>query len=320
LAIGFPNRDGTSPFEKIVILAIILSLDHVCSGATMKRPFVYFILLVLLIGASCFGFSFLHFHRVQPKTEDKPIVEVHLVVLCYHHLTLNQKTPFTLRDTVFKKQLDVLAQNGFQFVSLQDVEAFYYRHKPLPAKSALITFDDGNLNTYTTAAPILRERKIPWVLFVYPTAIEAGHKRGFMNWQEVKALSNHGVTIGCHSYWHPFLTDYAKQKNPDQWLALQLKGSKDYIETQIGKPITAFALPFGLSDAKIDGALKAFGYQLVFNIENRHNDSRTNPLHLNRQLIVAGDTLASFEKRITLALPTGRTHLNEKTHFSRSNK
>jgi peptidoglycan/xylan/chitin deacetylase (PgdA/CDA1 family) len=232
------------------------------------------------------------------KPAEKALDNTHVVVLCYHHLDLKSKTPFNISSDNFKKQLDLLTKNGFSFISLKDVEAYYYNKKPIPARSVVITFDDGNLNTYTLAYPILKARKIPFVVFVYPTATYNGHKLGFMNWKEVKELADNGVEIGSHAYYHPYMTDYKKQKDPEAWLKLQLTGSKEYIEKQIGKPVNYFALPFGLTDAKVQESIKNAGYKLSFNVDNANSGPTSEPFYLNRWLVVKGDPLTAFESKL----------------------
>lgn len=220
-----------------------------------------------------------------------------LVVLCYHNLSSTPKA-YAVSAQLFTKHLDLLTNQGFKFVTLQQIDDFYYQNKPLPEKAVAITFDDGNQSVYAQAYPILKARNIPWALFIYPTAIEAGPKRGFMNWTQVKELANNEVSIGSHTYWHPYLTDYKKQKNPEAWLKTQLIESRKYIENKIGKPITTLALPFGLTDETLAKKFAPAGYRLVFNIRNVNNNKATNPLDLNRQIIGGGESVEYLKSRI----------------------
>jgi len=66
---------------------------------------------------------------------------------------------------VFERHLDVLGEMGC-FVSLDEVAANALDGMPLPPRPILLTFDDGDPSVLRTAAPRLRERGIPGVVFL----------------------------------------------------------------------------------------------------------------------------------------------------------
>lgn len=243
------------------------------------------VIALLLLGSQAFSDAI-----PRPQTQ--------LVILCYHHLNAKIKTPYNITDTLFKQELDTLSSQGFTFVSMQQIEDYYYANQPLPAKAAAITFDDGNLSVYQIAYPILTQRRIPWTLFVYPTAIRTGAPHIFMNWDQVKDLADHGVAIGSHAYWHPRLTDYAKEKDPEAWLTTQIVLSGKVIQQHTGKPVNTFAIPYGLWDRTVYTKLKNAGYRLVFNVNNSNNNRDNDPLNLNRQMISYGESNDYFTRRI----------------------
>jgi len=65
----------------------------------------------------------------------------------------------------FNRQMDYLVK-WFNVVSLQDVLAWLDGYKELPPYAALITFDDGYLDNYTSAYPILRKHNFPALIFL----------------------------------------------------------------------------------------------------------------------------------------------------------
>ena len=229
----------------------------------------------------------------------------HLAILCYHHLDLHTKipTPYTTTSEKFAQQLDLIAKSGYSFVSLQQIEDYYTLHKALPAKSVAITFDDGNHDTYTRALPILKKRAIPFALFIYTSSIAAGHKLGFCNWDDVKDLDKQGVTIGSHSFFHPIMTLPPKtittQAAYNAWLHSQIEGAKETIETHLGHPIRYFAVPFGAFDTYVYNKLKAGGFKLVLNVHGANNNSKSNPLDLNRVMVFSSDTAAQVLQKVS---------------------
>ncbi|MFQ5443972.1 MAG: hypothetical protein ACE5EK_05075, partial [Nitrospinales bacterium] len=60
-----------------------------------------------------------------------------------------------------EKQLRALKESGFTAVSLSDLWNFYYDKKPLPAKTLVLMFDHGFLETYLNVDPVLRKLKWP---------------------------------------------------------------------------------------------------------------------------------------------------------------
>src|ERR1051325_1884192 len=95
-----------------------------------------------------------------------------LTVVNYHRIDdLHRKDFDSFKPNVsatpedFNCQMDYLAK-WFHVVSVKDVVAWLDRKKDLPPYAALITFDDGYLDNYTSAYPILRKHSFPALIFL----------------------------------------------------------------------------------------------------------------------------------------------------------
>jgi peptidoglycan/xylan/chitin deacetylase (PgdA/CDA1 family) len=226
-----------------------------------------------------------------------------LTVLCYHNIDLltPKNSPYSVTSARFVDELNALKAAGYEFVSQEQVEAFYVSGKQLPSRSALVTFDDGHENIYERAFPILKRMGIPWILFIFPTAIGGGHEKGFMDWDEVRALLKDGVAIGSHAYDHPYLTRPGKEISTLEaygaWLDKELVHSKQLIEEKLGSAVTAFASPFGALNMVVQRHIKDAGYTLAFNIFGSNNDASNNRLELNRIIVLASDTSETVLKK-----------------------
>jgi peptidoglycan/xylan/chitin deacetylase (PgdA/CDA1 family) len=259
---------------------------------------------MLLLLLSLFGIPSL---QAAPPSGDTglPQPKTLLTVLCYHNIDLAkpENTPYSVTSERFVDGLNALKAAGFEFVSEEAVKAFYLTGKPLPPLSALVTFDDGHSNIYEKARPILKRMNIPWILFVFPTAIGGGHEKGFMDWNEVRTLRTEGVAIGSHAYDHPYLTRPGKEISTPEayevWLDKELVHSKRLIEEKLGVAIDSFAAPFGALNEVAQRHIQSAGYTLAFNIFGSNNDSQSGKLELNRIVVAASDTPETLIRKAT---------------------
>ena len=58
-------------------------------------------------------------------------------------------------------------------------------NKPKLKKKILLTIDDGFTSFYENAWPYLKEKKIPFILFI---STEAVGKYGYMDWDQIKEI------------------------------------------------------------------------------------------------------------------------------------
>jgi len=117
--------------------------------------------------------------------------EYPLSILYYHHVFAT-KTPYHLDDLdaqAFGQQIEFLSKH-FNILSLEQAIQLLIKKK-LPPKSLVITFDDGYLDNYTTAAPILEKHNCPATFFVATQGVEKGYL-----WNDVieQSIQNTKVT------------------------------------------------------------------------------------------------------------------------------
>ena len=230
-----------------------------------------------------------------------------VTVLCYHHMNCESAGDYSVTSEQLTAQIDALVGAGYSFVSSGQLDAFYSAGTPIPAKSALITFDDGNYDVYEYAWPLLKKRGIPFTFFVYPSIIRLGHARHCVNWDDVKAMAaDELVTIGSHTYDHPFLTkppaDVTDRAKYDKWLQHEIVDSKAVIESHIGKPVTELAVPFGAYDQYVRDKIRSAGYTLAFSVSGATSDIRADRWGVNR-IIVTGKMSIPYFLDLATALP-----------------
>lgn len=101
-----------------------------------------------------------------------------LTVLNYHRIDDLENNPDNFQPNIsatpaeFDRQMSYISR-WFNVVSLQDVTNWILKNKPLPRYAALITFDDGYLDNYTNAFPVLKKYNFPAVIYLTSGHIES---------------------------------------------------------------------------------------------------------------------------------------------------
>lgn len=113
-------------------------------------------------------------------------------ILIYHRVN-DENDPFfpAIPVSVFRKQMFYLSQN-YHVMSLEEI-LLTGTHTRLPKNTIAITFDDGYMDNYTYAFPILKEFKLPATIFLstgYIGVDEAiWHDRVFNAWRQTRVSS-----------------------------------------------------------------------------------------------------------------------------------
>ena len=95
-----------------------------------------------------------------------------LPILMYHNIS-NYQDKLSIPPALFEEHCRATADGGWHGVSLAEAEEFFLHGKPLPAKSFLITLDDGYLDNYVNAWPILAKYGHKGVIFPVADLITA---------------------------------------------------------------------------------------------------------------------------------------------------
>jgi peptidoglycan/xylan/chitin deacetylase (PgdA/CDA1 family) len=176
----------------------------------------------------------------------------------------SEEARYTVSVADFDQQMDYLEKNGYHVIPLAELVDYVVGRRPdLPAKSIVITVDDGYLDAYTEIFPELQHRHMPFTLFIYPQIV--GHGEEYVTWPQVLEMSRADVDIESHSFSHPFLTlRRNKSVTLDEYpkfLEHELLDSKNEIEKRIGKPVRFFAYPYSNVDEAVQQATKEYGYE-----------------------------------------------------------
>lgn len=180
-------------------------------------------------------------------------------ILTYHFIANNPNPKDRARDSLsvppdkFEAQMDYLSQNGYTPITLDTLYGIYNGLAGAPAKPVILTFDDGYIDFYTNAFPILRRFNFHAVSFI-PTGLIGGSY--YMNWDQIKEIQASGlVNFESHSVTHANLVSLKYDA-----LLKQLADSKNILSSQTGYPVNFVAYPYGASNALVQSAVRKAGY------------------------------------------------------------
>lgn len=248
-------------------------------------------------------FTTLVFHEIRPQEELALGMRPIQVADGYQ-----DQLPLPLYNDLadFTQQLHYLKDEGYHFLTLAAVKAFYRGEKTLPKKAVLLTFDDCYQSQLKYAYPLLKELDIPAVMFV-PTGWVFTEKVSYqenysrvVSFAELKEMSDVFTYANHTDHFHQ---RQGREKSRLMWentpdVTADLKACNHY-ELITAKDV--FAYPFGLYDESNVQLLKSLGFQLAFTTLTGMNTATTNPLELKRNVVPAGLTLAQFKKILGVA-------------------
>lgn len=231
---------------------------------------------------------------IEQKPTPRPIDQsAQVVVIGYHRLVDKVRYPDTeITPQDFEAQMQQLKNAGISVISMGDFLAWRRGEKNIPARSAIITLDDGWNSTYDVAWPILKKFGYPFTLFVYTDYVKGGPKSGggSLTWGQLGELRDAGADIESHTVSHRDLRGQKKQQGTaeyEQWLWKELASSKQQLEDQLGISVKALALPYGYHNEHVRQTASKAGYEAVFTVEGK-TITHTSPMDsLGRYIILS---------------------------------
>ncbi len=153
-----------------------------------------------------------------------------------------------------------------------------------------ITFDDGYLDNYSDAAPMLARLGLPACFFVVTGYIgsdcvpwwdeELGIPSEWMNWDQVRSLHAQGFEIGAHTMSH---LDLGVSVGDVSFA--EIAGSKARLEQELGAPVDFFSYPYGRRHQIAEEnreAVRRAGFTCCLSAFGGAVKPGDSPYHLNR--------------------------------------
>ena len=196
-----------------------------------------------------------------------------LISIMYHRFN-ESKYPSTNIDlNVFKEQLKIIENEDMKFIHPKDFENSLTNSKE--DRKILLTVDDGLLSFYENAWPILKEKKIPFIIFINTREVGSFN---YMNWEQIRELhKSDNVEIGNHSHSHEYLVDENAEVIKEDIL-LSIKIFKE----KLGRNSKFFSYPFGEYSNEFKKIIKDLGFKYAFGQHSGVIDETKDLLELPR--------------------------------------
>lgn len=175
--------------------------------------------------------------------------------------------------------------------------------------SVVLTFDDGFADVYRNAWPLLRERGLPFTVYLASAYIGGTmHWEGStakdtgadaLTWDQLAEMVESGLcTVGNHTHGHarPELLDES-----------ELDRCNQAVRSALGVTPEHFAYPWGVAVPAMDDALRSRFRSAVTGRLGR-NLPQVDPLRLNRLPVRASDPLPFFEAKVFGSLAPERAY------------
>jgi len=219
-------------------------------------------------------------------------------VLMYHEIAPRSATSSRLAVTpdAFAAQLEFLAAHDFSTVTASAFAAAQAAGLPRPARTVVLTFDDGYADFHHQALPLLRKHGFTATVFVTTGWLaDAGkHRAGrppgsMLSWSQLAEMAAAGIEIGAHSHQHFQLDQIGTDR-----LRAELTVSKSLLEDGLGQAVPGLAYPFGYSGAPVRRAARRAGYDYAFSVANLMASAGQDRFALPRLTVKASTGLDAF--------------------------
>lgn len=300
----FGLQPGTYPgYLVAIIMALIVTILAGCQGEKISLP----------AGSG---------EGAAKAVETSVHYREQVAVLSYHHIAPEEDPTetATIAAASFRQHLDALQENGYNIVSLEDIESFLAGGEIRP-NAVAITFDDGYESFYTYAFPELEKRHLPASVFLILSRVGSTKGTPKLTWEEIRYLQGRDINFHSHSYdGHRFARGVEKdiaaltepiyrqdlgrlETRPEYAarIAADVARARELLAREAGINDRYFDYPYGRYSPELKEALQAAGYKLAFGFSpgmvTRDSDPLALPrLNVGRPGIGPQDLLAAIEE------------------------
>lgn len=232
----------------------------------------------------------------------------------YHHVSPNPGL-VTVSPQNFERQMQALAHRGYAALTAQRFAGFLRGREEVPERSLLITFDDGYLDNYVHAFPVLQRLGLHAVIFAVTGRIgdgavrpHAGKRNGaalpdcpshrscgaaiaagradevMLRWSEIEHMQASGcVEIHSHTHahvrWDRMFPDRAQRLAA---LEEDLQRSREALQRRLGGERAHLCWPWGYFEPEYQAIASRIGFANQYTVAPGLNRAGGDPASISR--------------------------------------
>jgi peptidoglycan/xylan/chitin deacetylase (PgdA/CDA1 family) len=212
--------------------------------------------------------------------------DITVPILLYHHITSGlDGSRYNVDPAIFEEQVKWLYDNHYTTINISEVASLILNGGQIPQRPVVITFDDGNLDVFENAYPILQKYGFAATFYIVDRYING---KDMISTEQIKELIAQGWEIGSHSKNHTDLTSDGAD------LESEIRLSKLDMEDRLGVSINSFAYPFGQVNENVINKTIRSGYTSAVGLGEQVTHGFYDVFYLNRIEIQANYSMEKF--------------------------
>lgn len=242
--------------------------------------------------------------------------EVRLPILMYHEIKNLKLGKDVISPYEFESDLIYLRDHGYHTVTMSELIGYVHGRETLPEKPIVLSFDDGYLNTYKYALPLLKKYNMKIVFSIigkntddFTEIADGSLDYSHVTWAQLNEMLDSGCvevqnhTYNLHSTVKGRIGCMRRYSETEEAYRRVLSEDICRLQTEIlentGAQPTTFVYPYGKSSEHTEEILRKLGFQATLTCDYGVNLISANPeelFGLKRICRAHGDTLGKLLK------------------------
>jgi peptidoglycan/xylan/chitin deacetylase (PgdA/CDA1 family) len=262
-------------------MVIITRIKYIKCAAALCIAVIIFFLACGIVNSS-----------VKTAVQDEDAVYVPIIM--YHEI----KTYKTGKDVItpyeFESDLKYLSANNYHTITMTQLIDYVYENAELPENPIILSFDDGYLNTYLYAFPLLQKYQMKIVFSIigkntddFTRIPDDNLDYSHVTWTQLREMVQSGyVEVQNHSYNLHYYTGKRKgcaQNYSESFIKYEQILTEDISRLQelifyaTGQTPNTFTYPYGKYNDKTIEILKKLGFKAALSCDYGINAITTDP-------------------------------------------
>lgn len=225
-------------------------------------------------------------------------------ILMYHRIAAISGDYLSIYPEVFEQHLLYLKKRGLTTITLGTLFDCMQKGQAVPPGSVILTFDDGYLDNYTNALPLLKKYKMKAIVF--PVINWLGKNSGWescpeqrhhlmMDWEHLRQWLDEGMDIGIHTLSHPSLSSLTSEED----IFRELEESRQAMKKWLGVDSDFVCYPYGDFDDRVKRIAKECGFKGALAILHGTASFDTDPYAMRRIAVFQKHRLWQFAVKVS---------------------